>query len=82
MIVAGVVTQNAFGQDGGSVGGEVTLEGDGGPVHGAVVLIVGPGLVALTDGQGAFVIENVPAGTSATGSRSGNGSTSTGPWCS
>ncbi len=63
LIVAGAVTQTAFGQDGGAVGGEVTLEGDGGPVHGAVVLIVGPGLAALTDGQGAFVIENVPAGT-------------------
>ena len=33
------------------------------PLHGAVVLIVGPGLVALTDERGGFTIENVPAGS-------------------
>ena len=32
-------------------------------VHGAVVLVVGPGLVALTAENGEFEIKNVPAGT-------------------
>ena len=53
----------ADGQPGGSVTGQVSLLDDGGPVHGAVVFIVGPGLVTLSDEQGAFVIENVPIGT-------------------
>ncbi len=47
----------------GVVQGTVTLTADGGAVHGAVVLVVGPGLVVLTDETGAFVIEDVPVGT-------------------
>ena len=38
-------------------------QGSGQPVHGAVVLVVGSGLVALTAENGKFEIENVPAGT-------------------
>ena len=47
----------------GEVRGVVRFLENGGAVHGAVVLLVGPGLVALTDEQGEFVIDNVPAGT-------------------
>ena len=47
----------------GEVRGIVSFLENGGAVHGAVVLLVGPGLVALTDEQGEFVIDNVPAGT-------------------
>ena len=43
--------------------GAVTFSDGGATVHGAVVLVVGPGLVALTGENGAFEIENVPAGT-------------------
>ena len=43
--------------------GTVTFTDGGGPVHGAVVLVVGPGLVALTAENGEFEIKNVPAGT-------------------
>ena len=50
-------------QSPGVVRGTVTLVEKGGAVHGAVVLIVGPGLMALTGEQGEFVIEDVPAGT-------------------
>ena len=62
LVVANAVTYPVFGQSLGSVEGQVTLDGGGGPVHGAVVLVVGPGLVALTDTGGSFVIENVPVG--------------------
>ena len=47
----------------GEVRGIVRFLENGGAVHGAIVLLVGPGLVALTDEQGEFVIDNVPAGT-------------------
>ena len=47
----------------GSVRGAVTFAEGGAAVHGAVVLVVGPGLVALTAENGAFEIENVPSGT-------------------
>ena len=50
-------------QSPGAVRGTVTHVENGGAVHGAVVLIVGPGLVALTGEQGEFLIEDVPAGT-------------------
>ena len=51
------------GQGTGSVQGTVTFTDGGAAVHGAVVLVVGPGLVALTAENGEFEIENVPAGT-------------------
>ena len=50
-------------QETGAVRGTVTLEENGDPVHGAVVLVVGTGGFALTDEQGAFTLENVPAGS-------------------
>lgn len=51
------------GQGTGSVQGTVTFANGGAAVHGAVVLVVGPGLIALTAENGAFEIDNVPAGT-------------------
>ena len=53
----------AQAQGTGSVQGTVTFAEGGDAVHGAVVLIIGPGLVALTAEDGTFEIENVPAGT-------------------
>ena len=50
-------------QETGAVRGTVTLEENGDPVQGAVVLMVGMGGFALTDEQGAFELENVPAGS-------------------
>lgn len=50
-------------QSPGMLEGTVTLVENGGAVHGAVVLVVGPGLVALTNEQGHFVVEDVPVGT-------------------
>ncbi len=58
--LAGVHVQS---QGTGSVQGTVTFAEGGSAVHGAVVLVIGPGLVALTAEDGAFEIENVPAGT-------------------
>ena len=51
------------GQGTGSVRGAVTFADGGQPVHGAVVLVVGPGFVALTDDRGEFEIDSVPPGT-------------------
>ena len=51
------------GQGTGSVQGTVTFAEGGAAVHGAVVLVVGPGLVALTAENGVFEIENVLPGT-------------------
>ncbi len=52
----------ARAQETGAIHGSVMLEGNGGPVHGAVVLVVGTGDFALTDEQGIFEIDDVPAG--------------------
>ena len=51
------------GQGTGSVRGAVTFADGGQPVHGAVVLVVGPGFVAQTDDRGEFEIDSVPPGT-------------------
>ena len=50
-------------QETGTVAGTVTLQENGGAVGGAVVLVVGSGKFALTDEQGGFVIDGVPAGS-------------------
>ena len=52
----------ARAQDTGTVRGTVTLTENGGAVHGAVVLVVGTGLVGLTAEDGSFEIGNVPPG--------------------
>ena len=49
-------------QETGVVRGTVTFTSDGGAVHGAVVLLVGPSLVALTEPDGTYEITGVPAG--------------------
>ena len=53
----------SWAQNTGTVRGTVTLIETGEPIHGAVVLVIGPGRAVSTDTEGAFVIENVPAGT-------------------
>ena len=62
-LVAGALATTASAQDAGTVRGEVTFTASGDPVHGAVVLVVGPSLVALTDEDGVFEIPEVPPGT-------------------
>ena len=62
-LVACVLTTTAHAQDTGVIRGEVTFSASGAPVHGAVVLVVGPSLVALTDENGLFEITAIPAGT-------------------
>ena len=62
-LVAGALATTAFAQETGTVRGEVTFTGSGEPVHGAVVLVVGPSLVALTAADGVFEIPGVPVGT-------------------
>ena len=49
-------------QETGRVQGTVTVQ-EYGSIHGAVVLVVGTGDFALTDEQGRFAIEGVPAGS-------------------
>ena len=56
---AGTVTA----QETGVVRGTVRLDANGDPVAGAVVLVIGPGSVGLTNDDGEFEIEDVPAGT-------------------
>ena len=53
----------ARAQETGAVGGRVTLTNNGGPVHGAVIVVVGAGALGLTDEQGGFEIDDVPAGS-------------------
>ncbi len=62
LALVGTMPPPLFPQDGGTLRGTVSLIENGDPVHGAVVLVVGPGLVALSDERGAFDIENVPPG--------------------
>ncbi|MYN66890.1 MAG: TonB-dependent receptor [Acidobacteria bacterium] len=50
-------------QESGVVRGTVTLEENGDFISGAVILVVGSGAFALTDTQGSFVIDRVPAGS-------------------
>lgn len=58
-----MLATTAYAQDTGTVRGTVTLTSSGEPVHGAVVLVIGPSLVALTDENGGFEIPDVPAAT-------------------
>ena len=60
---AALATATVLAQETGVVRGTVTLVENGDPVHGAVILVVGSGAVALTDDQGTFEIGNVPAGS-------------------
>ena len=53
----------AQAQESGTVQGTVTLIGDAGPVHGALVLVVGTGATAVTEEDGTFEIRNVPLGS-------------------
>ena len=53
-----------FAQNGaGTISGRVSLASDNSPVHGATVIVVGARRTATTNDAGAFVLENVPAGT-------------------
>ena len=51
-----------WAQETGSVRGTVTLMENGGPVDGALILIIGTGAFTFTD-EGAFEFTNVPVGT-------------------
>ena len=60
---AALADATVLAQETGAVRGTVTLEENGEPVHGAVILVVGSGAFALTDEQGMFEIANVSAGS-------------------
>ena len=62
VLLHGVVDPVAA-QNHGTVRGTVTLLDTGAAVHGATVLIIGPGFVAATAEDGQFEIVNVPPGT-------------------
>ena len=55
---AGVLTA----QETGAVRGTVTLDVNEDPVHGAIVLVIGPGRVTTTDERGQFEIDDLPPG--------------------
>ena len=63
LAAAALGTATVLAQETGAVRGTVTLEENGGPVHGAVILVVGSGAFALTDEQGMFYIDYTPAGS-------------------
>ena len=63
LAAAAMLVGPVWAQETGVVGGRVTLMENGGPVHGAVIVVVGAGAVGLTDEQGAFEIDNLPAGS-------------------
>ena len=50
-------------QEPGALRGTVTLTAGAGIVHGAVVLVIGPGRVGLTDERGLYEIEDLEPGT-------------------
>ena len=54
---------NVTAQETGAVRGTVRLDANNDTVAGAIVLAIGPGRVALTDDNGRFEIEGLPAGT-------------------
>ena len=62
MAILALTGGSAQAQESGAVRGTVTLIGDAGPVHGALVLVVGTGATALTEEDGTFEIPNVPIG--------------------
>ena len=62
-VAAAGASTRVMAQENGAVRGTVTLEENGGAVHGAVVLVVGTGDFALTDEQGMFEMDSVPAGS-------------------
>ena len=62
-IIGMISSTAAAAQDTGTVQGSVALGADGSAVHGAIILIVGPGLVVTTDEVGAFIFEDVLVGT-------------------
>jgi len=61
--VAGIMDGPMFAQGTGTIRGTVTFTATDEAVHGAVVLLVGPSLVALTNDGGAFEIATVLPGT-------------------
>ena len=61
MVVA--LSTSLWAQESGTIRGIVELVENEEPVHGAVVLVVGTEFVELTDGDGTFEMQNVPAGT-------------------
>ena len=62
-VAAAAASTRVAAQENGAVRGTVTLEETGDPVHGAVILVVGAGVFALTDEQGLFEIADAPAGS-------------------
>ena len=62
-LVVGAMATTASAQETGTIRGAVIFTASGEPVHGAVILVVGLSLVALTDADGVFEIPEVPAGT-------------------
>ena len=65
IVLASVVVWSAVvtAQELGVVRGVVTLAQDGASAHGAVVLVIGPGSVGLTDERGRYEIQNLQPGT-------------------
>ena len=63
LAAAAMLAAPVWAQETGVVGGRVTLVENGGPVHGAVIVVVGAGALGLSDEQGRFEIDNVPAGS-------------------
>lgn len=61
-LVAGALATAASAQETGTVRGAVTFTASDEPVHDAVVLVVGPSLVALTDAGVHHGLLEVPAG--------------------
>ncbi|MGE3508033.1 MAG: TonB-dependent receptor [Vicinamibacterales bacterium] len=50
-------------QDTGTIRGQVVFEDTGGAVHGATVIVMGPGASTATDEEGRFELSGVPTGS-------------------
>lgn len=64
LIACGGLTapRQLLAQDTGAIRGQVVFEDTGGAVHGATVLVIGPGASATTDEEGRFELRGVPIG--------------------
>ena len=62
VVVGGVLWASVSAQENGSIRGTVTLAGEDRPISGAYVLVLGANDVVITDGNGQYEIQDLPAG--------------------
>ena len=62
LVTLGLVLVPGIAQSGGQLSGTIVLEGTGGPMHGASILIVELGRSTISGHDGRYQFANVPPG--------------------